>query len=156
MIAGLTAAVCLCACVCVLCMPRPCTHTCTGVHMCTHHPGNETVCLPCITNHTQVWQAMKRLSTFNMQLEFFFFSKATHCPPQPPLCPTIRLFVWLKAMWNVRPHLSSSVCYEEPDWTWVLQGVHERWVMDVWSQYFFQKYILCAAVPNKQQWWLYR
>lgn len=64
---------CVWVCVCMLCMPRPCTHTCTGIRMCTHQPGNETVCLPCITNRTQVRQAMKRLSTFNMQLDFFFF-----------------------------------------------------------------------------------
>lgn len=86
MIAGLTAAVCFEVCVCVV-HAQILTHTCTGIYTCTHHPGNEAVCLPCITNHTQVWQAMKRLSTFNMQLEIFFFlsfSKAMRPPLSTP------------------------------------------------------------------------
>lgn len=84
MIAGLTAAACLSVCVCVLL--KPFAHTCTDDHMCTHHPGNETVCLPCITYHSQLWQAMKRLSTFNMQLEFLCLFQG-HAALSPRLIP---------------------------------------------------------------------
>lgn len=113
MIAGLTAAVCFEVCVCVV-HAQILTHTCTGIYTCTHHPGNEAVCLPCITNHTQVWQAMKRLSTFNMQLEIFFFFPfprpcVPHYPPPPPDDQIICLTE--SHVWNVRPHLPLSVCW---------------------------------------------
>ncbi len=157
MIAGLTAAVCVCVYVCVcVCLCCACPDL---VHIHAQastraRPGLETACLLCITNHTQVWRAMKRLSTFNMQLEFFFsfsflfFSfPRPHAPPPPPTSlPTIRLFVWLKAMWNVRAHLSLSGCYEVSDWTRVLQGVHEKvshgssWNISAVLSHLFQPY----------------
>lgn len=72
----------MCIYVCGAC-PDFCPHTCTGICTCTYLAGNETLCLPRITNGTLIWQAVKRLSTFNMQLDFFFFSKATQLSLQP-------------------------------------------------------------------------
>lgn len=78
MIAGLLMPLCIwCVCVCVVHAHTMYTYsTCTDIHMCTHPPGNEMVCLLCVT---QVWQAMKHLSAFNILLDFlFFWSKAMH------------------------------------------------------------------------------
>lgn len=134
---------CCCASVCGAC-PDFCPHTCTGICTCTYLAGNETLCLLRITNGTLIWQAVKRLSTFNMQLDFFFFPKATQLSLQPHNHQIIRvteshvkyqtpdlLFCWL---WGPRLNMSTAGCYE-------------RWVMDVSSLYLLKKpnYFVCCS-----------
>lgn len=133
----------MCIYVCGAC-PDFCPHTCTGICTCTYLAGNETLCLPRITNGTLIWQAVKRLSTFNMQLDFFSFPR-----PHSSLfsLTTIRLFVWLKAMWNIKPP-NLLLC-----WLWgtglnmSTAGCYERWVMDVSSLYLLRKpnYFVCCS-----------
>ena len=146
MMAGSTAAVCVCVCVwerereSCACLNLVYIHAhCTDVHMCVHHPGNETVFLPRTTNHSQVWQAMKHLSTFNIQPDFFYaFSKAALPPPPPCTRPSDYSSDWKPC--EMSDPISSSLCAVRT------QAEHEycrvsakRWVTDVWRQYFSKR-----------------
>lgn len=71
----------VCMCVCVLRRHGLSIHT-AHAQSSTRRPGNEAACLLCTTSHTQVWQAMKHTSAFNIQLHCFSLFKATHRSPQ--------------------------------------------------------------------------